>query len=88
MKVPCRGKTGLAKATAILTTVFTLSFGLCGASYVAFTHSEPMSNQPSLLTELLLYAGFAKLFAIVASLLGLIVVLLIYAGRSQPEGKE
>ena len=42
-----------------------------------------MSNQPSLLSALLLYAGFAELFAIIASLLGLIVVLLIYAGRSK-----
>jgi preprotein translocase subunit SecG len=83
MKVPWKGETGLVKSTAILATVFTLSLGLCGTNYVAFTHSEPMSNQPSLLSALLLYAGFAELFAIIASLLGLIVVLLIYAGRSK-----
>ena len=84
MKIPWHNKTGLAKATAILSTMLTISLGLCGANFFAFTR---FGNTPVWSTTLLLYTGYVELFAILGSLLGLIVVLLMYAFRRKPEGR-
>jgi hypothetical protein len=90
MKAPWRGKTGLAKAAAILASVLTISLGLCGANFFAFTHAGSIDSTPqgASLGSLLIYTGYAELFAILGSFLGLIVVLLMYAFRRKPEGRN
>jgi hypothetical protein len=85
MKMPWHGKTGLAKATAVLATVLTISLGLCGANFFAFTRLE---NTPLWANTLVIDAGYLEVFAILGSLLGLLVVLLMYAFRRKPQGRN
>jgi hypothetical protein len=86
--MPWHNKTGLAKATAILATVFTLSLGLCGANLVAFTRFGAFDGPQNWRSTLLWDAGYAELFAILGSLLGLFIILIINAGRSMRGGSK
>jgi hypothetical protein len=73
---PWERKSGLAKATAILATIFLVSIGLCGANFVAAT-SFPRFNGNGILMS----TGWIELLCMGLSLLGLILVLFLWLGK-------
>jgi hypothetical protein len=72
MKMPWEGRTGLAKATAILATGFAISLGLCGlnlAGYAAFSHGGD---------SVFLIPGYLELAGMIVCAAGLVFVLLLF----------
>ena len=83
MKMPWADRTGLAKATAFLTTCLIVSTGLCGINFVAFIKFVPMCSpgpQPGMPppaqwpAAVLTTTGLIELIGISGSLVGLIVI--------------
>jgi hypothetical protein len=82
MWMPWRNKTGLAKAAVILTMILsiaTISYGLNVALRL-----EILSIPPSWAGDALLAFGWVELAAVVASVVGLMMVLVVWlASRSK-----
>jgi hypothetical protein len=83
MKMPWVDKTGLAKATALLATIFGIGIGLCGANFVAVIMFVPMGGPAGptgfrdFVSGTLAITAYLELAAIVLSALGLVVIGLI-----------
>ena len=91
MKMPWADRTGLAKATAFLTTCLVISIGLCGTNFVAVIMFVPMGGpgpQPGMPqpaqwpAAVLTTTGVIELIGISCSLAGLIVIALIAIYRT------
>jgi hypothetical protein len=88
MKMPWHDQTGLAKAAALLATIFGIGIGLCGANFVAVMMFVPMGG-PSGPMGLRAWAigaltvtAWLELAAIVLSALGLVVVGFVTIARA------
>jgi hypothetical protein len=87
MKMPWHDQTGLAKAAALLATIFGLGVGLCGANFVAVIALVPMGGPSgptgfqAWISGTLAITAYVELAAIVLSALGLVVVGLIAIAR-------
>jgi hypothetical protein len=74
MWIPWRNKTGLAKAAAILATMLSVATVSCGLNWAL-----AMANtRTQWAFGLLVIAGWAELVVMVASLAGLLIVLVIW----------
>jgi hypothetical protein len=74
MWIPWRNKTGLAKAAAILATTLSVATVSCGLNWaLAMANS---TTQWAL--GFLVIAGYAELIVMVASVVGLLIVLVIW----------
>jgi hypothetical protein len=73
VKMPWDNKTGLVKATAVLVTTLGVSTGLCGLNLIA---SRSMRLVEAASTTLLVTA-FAESAVMVASAIGLLIVLFL-----------
>ena len=71
MRLPWQDRTGLAKTTAILSTMLTIAAGLCGVNWIVIGRS---SGPPS---RVWITAGIVEAMVIAACLLALILVRLI-----------
>jgi hypothetical protein len=87
MKMPWHDQTGLAKAAALLATIFVIGIGLCGANFVAVIALVPMGGPSgpmgfrAWVSGTLSITAYLELAAIVLSALGLVVVGLIAIAR-------
>jgi hypothetical protein len=76
MRMPWKNKTGLAKAAAILTTILSIATVSCGVNWVlAFTANDLHSVLGAFEV-----VSYVQVGVIAASLLGLLVVLVIWLG--------
>jgi phosphate starvation-inducible membrane PsiE len=75
MWLPWRNKTGLAKAAVILTTILSIATVSCGLNVVLVTTSM---DSKWALGDMLLFTAYAELGAMIASVAGLLVVLVIW----------
>src|ERR1700761_1291735 len=73
---PWSNKSGLAKATAVLSTIFMISLGLCGMNFITAT-----SLHFNKAAGLLMATGWLELLGMGLSLAGLILVFFIWMGR-------
>lgn len=76
MWTPWKNKTGLAKAAIILATTLSIGAVSCGANGILVVHF--MCGPQSQLTDSLVAAGFVELALIAGSLLGLLVVFVMW----------
>jgi hypothetical protein len=74
MRLPWKGKTGLAKAAVILATILSIATVSCGLNY-ALAIAAMNSNWA---VGVLLVTAYAELAAMAASAAGLLVVLVIW----------
>ena len=74
MRLPWKGKTGLAKAAVILTTILSIATVSCGLNY-ALAMTVMSSNWA---VGVLLVTAYAELTAMAASTVGLVVVLVMW----------
>jgi hypothetical protein len=74
MWLPWRNKTGLAKAAVILTTILSIATVSCGVNFALVT----ASMNSGWATGVLIVAAYAELAAMIASSVGLLVVLVIW----------
>ncbi|MBT9330368.1 hypothetical protein [Paracidobacterium acidisoli] len=70
MKLQSENRTGLAKAAAVLASVFTVSLGLCGVNFLAVTGLR----SSNIFQPFLAIAGWTELLAIVLSFAGLVLL--------------
>lgn len=89
MKLPWHGKSGLAKATALLATLLLVSIGLCGANFVGVILFVPIGggNPPPPTWRdwpayVLAPAAYIELAGIAVGIVGLIVVAVIAIFRA------
>ena len=88
MKMPWKDKTGLAKATALLATVFCVAIGLCGANFVGIIMFVPIggSSGPTgfraWVSNTLGVTAYLEVAAMVLSGAGLIVIALLAIARA------
>jgi len=88
MKMPWHDQTGLAKAAALLATIFGIGIGLCGANFVAVIAFVPMGGPSgptgfrAWVSGTLAITAYLELAAMVLSALGLGVVGLVAVVRS------
>jgi len=66
------GKSGLAKAAAVLATILGISLGLCGLNFIAVLHVQGDSS-------FLLLTAYMELAGILLGAFGLLIVLVIWA---------
>jgi hypothetical protein len=88
MKMPWADKTGLAKATVVLSATLLLSLGCCGVNLAAFSRyggylggGAPPRGTPMWPTNLLVLTGFVELGGIFIASAGLVVVGLIAVAK-------
>jgi hypothetical protein len=74
MWTPWRNKTGLAKAAVILTTILSIATVSCGVNFVLTT----ASINSGWAIGVLIVTAYAELGAMIASAVGLLVVLVIW----------
>jgi hypothetical protein len=79
---PWRNKTGLAKAAVILTTILSIATVSCGLNYALAMAS--MNSQSAI--GVLLVAAYAELATMIGSVVGLLVVLVIWVVSKGREG--
>lgn len=78
MNIRGQDKTGLAKAIAILSTIFVISLGLCGANAVAaFVLNDPLQDSSTLAVT-----GYFELLGIFVGGVGVLLISLIAFVRS------
>ena len=84
MKAPWIGKTGLAKATAILATVLLVSLGLCGVNFlvVASSDSPRLGGLRDAISVVFIGTALAEWAAILLSVAGLVTVAVIAVWRA------
>jgi hypothetical protein len=84
MRLPWKGKTGLAKAAVILTTILSIATVSCGLNYaLAIT---AMNSEWAI--SVLFVTAYAELAAMAASAAGLVVVLAIWLVVKVREGMK
>jgi hypothetical protein len=76
MWIPWRNRTGLAKAAVILATVLSIGTVSCGLNYALAMGSNNSNSSWAL--PVLIFTGWVELAAMVASVVGLLVVLVIW----------
>jgi hypothetical protein len=80
MKMPWHNQTGLAKAAALLATIFGVAVGLCGANFVAVITLVPVggSSGPTgfrgWISNILGVTAYIELAAMILSAAGLVVL--------------
>ncbi len=88
MKMPWHDKTGIAKAAALLATIFGIAVGLCGANFAAFIILVPIggSSGPTgfrgWVGNILGVTAYIELAAMILSAAGLIVLAAVAMVRS------
>jgi hypothetical protein len=75
VRFPWQDATGLAKAAAILSTLLTITAGLCGVNWIIIGRSSGPPSQPWIAL------GIVEAMVLVLSTLALILVRLILAYR-------
>jgi hypothetical protein len=91
MRVPWQGKTGLAKAAVILTTILSIATVTCGINLGLVLGT--LYHSSAWQTPALFVAGQLELLAIGGSLAGLLVVLVMWLvskwrGRSRKDNHD
>jgi len=72
LRMAWTGKSGLAKAAAVLATILGISLGLCGLNFIAVLHVQGDSS-------FLLLTAYMELAGILLGAFGLLIVLVIWA---------
>ena len=93
MRAPWIGKTGLAKATAILGTVLLVSLGLCGGSFAVGTSLyagrwDLGHTLNSAIVQVLFWGAWPEAAGIVVGTAGLMVVAVIAVSRALRRGNS
>jgi hypothetical protein len=89
MKMPWKDKTGLAKAAAILATTLSISLASCGVNFVLVLNNLNAGGSGAWARDWLFDAGRIELAVMGTSLLGLLVVLVLWiAAKLHRKGRD
>jgi hypothetical protein len=75
MNWPWSGRSGLAKATAVLASILLVSTGLCGANFVGWQVTQRA-------VPVWIYLGILELMGMALGAIGLFVVLVLWIWRA------